>query len=172
MGPWLERGLLATGLSALLIGAAIASASAATETETETVTVPAEVKAVPWAMRSVPYPGLGRQGPRTFNLTVGAGGCGPKIRFDHVTVVERPRTAMRPFKSAVISVFVLIPEHTKPVREPAPPAPSYAGASEVVVEECLRGGSLTRRIKLKRPLEGLRLYDGIYSPPRRVLPRP
>jgi hypothetical protein len=161
-----RRGLLAVGLSALLI-AAVAAAPVGAATE---VAVPAEVRAVPWVMRSSPDPGLVRQGPRTFNLAVGAGGCGPKIRFDHVKVIERPRTANRPFRSAVISAFVLIPEHTRSVRDPAPPTPSYAGASEVVVEECLRGGSLTRRIKLKRPVAGLRLYDGFYSPPRRVRP--
>lgn len=104
--------------------------------------------------------------PRTFTFTVPSGFCvgGPKPRIDHVRVVERPKTAARPFKSTVVTAFLLYPAHLR-VIPPSPPPP------HIIYNACAGIGlALKKRIKLKRPAAGLFFYDGSYQHPHRVWP--
>lgn len=88
----------------------------------------------------------------------------PKPVIDHIRVVERPKTPERPFRSAVITVFVRFPAPTEVVGavNSGEPHPGCAGL----------GYSLRRRIKLKRPVRELFVFDGAHTPPRRVLRPP
>jgi hypothetical protein len=129
----------------------------------EYVTGPPKVEAEAWQPLPLPS-GKPRIEGRALTLSVMTGYCGgePPRRIDHVKVVERPTTGERPFKSAVISVFVLQPaprEVVGPVN-PGEPIPACSGL----------GQRLVRRIKLERPVDGLFLYDGSFSPPRRAWP--
>lgn len=132
--------------------------------------VPPEVKSAPIvAGRSIrgDFPTTS-PGHRTFTFSVPSGFCvgSPKPRFDHVRVVERPKTADRPFKSTVVTAFLLYPAHLR-IIPPSPPPPN------VVYNACAGIGLiLTKRIKLKRPAANLFFYDGSYSPPRRAWPPP
>ena len=103
---------------------------------------------------------------RTFTFAIKSGYCvgGPKPRIDHVTVVERPKTAARPFKSTVITVFLLHPAHLRVI----PPSPPPQGVSYNVCAGI--GLTFVKLIKLKRPVADLFFYDGSYSYPRRVWP--
>jgi len=103
---------------------------------------------------------------RAFTFSVPSGYCvgDPKPRIDHIRVVERPKTAERPFKSTVITAFLLYPAHLR-IIPPSPPPP------HVVYNACSGIGlSFTRRIKLKRPAADLLFYDGSYQHPHRVWP--
>jgi hypothetical protein len=132
--------------------------------------VPARVKPAPiFAGRMIrgdsPTADSGR---RTFTFGVLSGYCvgGPKPRIDHVRVVERPKTKERPFKSTVITAYLLFPAHLRIV-PPSPPPPN-------VIYNACAGVALafTKRIKLKRPAADLFFFDGSHTPPRRFWPPP
>lgn len=132
----------------------------------EYVTGPPQVSPQPWQPMALPRGKAPIEGRHAFTLSVSSGYCSgePPTRIDHVKVVERPKTAARPFKSAVITAFVLRPAPTEVVGSINPGEPS-PGCADI-------GERLTRRIKLKRPVESLFLYDGSYCPPRRAWPEP
>lgn len=154
--------------AAICIACSFAAVDAPTASALEYEEVPAEVRPAPiMAGRLIrgdsPTTTPGR---RTFTFSVQSGFCvgGPKPRIDHIRVTERPKTADRPFKSAVITAFLLYPAHLRVV-PPSPPPPN------VVYNVCAGIGlSLTKRIKLKRPTADLFFYDGSYSRPHRVWP--
>lgn len=103
---------------------------------------------------------------RTFTFEIEDGYCvgEPKPQIDHVTVVERSETKERPFKSTVITAYLLRPAHERVI-----PPPEHA--SNVAYNVCFGIGlSFTKRIKLKRPASDLIFYDGSSSPPRRFWP--
>ena len=84
--------------------------------------------------------------------------------LDHIEVVEQPKTKAHPYKAATITVFKRWPEHDEYVRPPT------QSGKPTVIAICLGiGETITRRLKLKRPVGSLFLYDGSYSPPRLVL---
>ncbi len=138
----------------------------ATAAELETVRVPARVESAAWSPpRLLLSPWKNPEGPRTFTLYVDNGYClGLKPELDHIEVVERPVTKARPFKSAVITVFKRWPEHDVYV-----PPPTESGQPKHISVCFGIGGAIIRRVKLKRPVASLYLYDGSYSPPRQVL---
>lgn len=80
---------------------------------------------------------------------------------DHVRVIERPKTAKRRIRSAAVTVFVRFPAPTEVVGtvNEGEPQPGCAGL----------GLRLRTRIKLKRPVARLFVFDGSREPPRRVL---
>jgi hypothetical protein len=84
----------------------------------------------------------------------------PPGRLRGVRVVERPKTASRPFKSAILTPYVEYPAHVAEV-DPA--------TGTIYSPACARDAmpSVHRRIKLKRPGEDLIFFDGSMSPPRR-----
>lgn len=100
---------------------------------------------------------------KTLTIGVLTGYClgEPRPVIDHIRVVERPETVKRPFKSAVITAFVRFPAPTEVVGtvNEGEPVPGCAGL----------GYGLSRRIKLKRPVRRLFIFDGNRSPPRPVL---
>jgi hypothetical protein len=100
---------------------------------------------------------------RTVAITVNSGYCvgEPQPVVDHVAVVERPRTAQRPYKSAVITAFVRFPAPHEIVGTWDPREGVIPGCADV-------GLSLPYRVKLRRPAGRLFLFDGSRSPPRRV----
>lgn len=141
-------------------------AISATAAELETVRVPAKVESVAWSPpRLLQGPWKNPEGPRTFTLYVDNSYCvGLKPELDHIEVVERPKTKEHPFKSAVITVFKRWPEHSVYVLPPTESGkPRYVSVCAGV------GGAIIRRVKLKRPVASLFLYDGSDSPPRQVL---
>jgi len=149
---------------ACLLGAGGVPAANALEYEE----VPAEVKpAAITASRAIRGDSpLATPGRRTFTFSVQTGYCvgGPKPRIDHVRVVERSKTAKRPFKSTVVTAFLLYPAHLLAI--PPSPPPRH-----VVYNVCAGLGlTLTKRVKLKRLAEDLIFYDGSRKPPRRVWP--
>jgi hypothetical protein len=98
---------------------------------------------------------------RSVEIVIAGGYCvgEPAPVFDHVKVVERPNSERPPRRSAVITAYI---------RYPAPR--EYRGpveAGEMVICSDL-GSSVTTRIRLKRPVSRLALFDGEDSPPRRV----
>lgn len=104
---------------------------------------------------------------RTVTLMIASGYCigEPKPEVHHVKVVERPLTKQRPVKSALITAYVVHPEYERPVPPP--------NTEHVIYNVCAGiGFDLTKRITLKRPVAELRLFDGSFSPPRKVWPRP
>jgi hypothetical protein len=137
------------------VGVALACASAAADTAS------ARVEAVSWQAAELVIPAEQAVVGRIFTVVVDGSYCagGPRPRIHHVTVVERARTPARPFKSAVITVFMEWPEP-----EAVAPAPNLFCAG--------LGNSISKRVTLKRRAEDLFLYDGSYSPPRRVWPEP
>jgi hypothetical protein len=80
----------------------------------------------------------------------------PHPRYGGTEVIERPKTAYRPFKSAVIRPFVL--------------SPASVSKSQVVPICAGIGWGWEKWIRFKRPLRQLFLYDGLVDPPRRVWP--
>ncbi len=124
----------------------------------EFVKGPPKVESAPWHPLQAPSE------PRThaLGLSISSGYCvgEPPPRFDHVKVIERPKTAKNPSGSAVITAYVRFPAPTEVEGEvkPGKPQPACAGI----------GVGIFKRINLKRPVEGLVLYDGSFSPPRRV----
>jgi hypothetical protein len=113
---------------------------------------------------------LGRGEPlvkgKVLTIGVSTGYClgEPEPVIDHIRVVERPKTPERPFKSAVITAFMRFPAPTEVVGtvNKGEPVPACAGL----------GYTLRHRIKLKRPVRDLFVFDGSHSPPRRVLRPP
>jgi hypothetical protein len=167
MGRRLSRRIAWAAATCIACSFAAADAPAVSALEYEEV--PAEVKPAPIVAGRLirgdsPTTTPGR---RTFTFSVPSGFCvgGPKPRIDHIRVVERPKTADRPFKSAVITAFLLYPAHLRVV-PPSPPPPN------VIYNVCAGVGlNLTKRIKLKRPTAGLFFYDGSYLRPHRVWPQ-
>jgi hypothetical protein len=105
------------------------------------------------------------RGERIFYFSVSSGYClgEPKPEIDHVELVERPKTSKRPFKSAVITVFLRFPAPTEVIGSvnPDEPQPGCAGI----------GLGILSRIKLKRNVDDLALFDGSFAPPRRSWPQ-
>ena len=154
--------MIGVGLVALASAGYVPVASAE-----EMETVPAKVEMAHWVV-AVQAPGkqLIVKGHNLL-LQIRSGYCleEPKPKVDHVKVVERPRTKQHPAKSAVLTAYVLHPEYERPV-----PPPNTDG---IVYNACAGVGyRLEKWVKLKRPPSELRLYDGGYSPPRKVWPLP
>jgi hypothetical protein len=149
----------ATAVLIGLLGVVAGAASA-----WEYVAGPPKVSVQPWTaatFRDDDSPLIAR---RAFTISVTSGYCSgePPTQIDHVRVIERPKTAARPFRSAVVTSFVLQPAPIEVVGtvNPDEPSPGCAGLGQL----------LQSRVKFKRPLEHLILYDGSYSPPRRAWP--
>jgi hypothetical protein len=149
----------------MLIGAFWASPSAAPASEV--VTRPPVVAVTTWHAVTPKTLRSAAKGPIVKGHRVGifmeAGYClgGPKPEFDHVTLVELPKTKTRPFNAAVVTAYIRWPEYSY---TPAPGAPEYGG-------KCLPvRRTIFKRVHTKRPASGLRLYDGYYSPPHQVWP--
>lgn len=138
------------------------SSAAATAYET----VPAKVETAHWAV-ALPAKDKPSVKGRTVVLRIFSGYClgEPKPEVHHVTIVERPPTEELPFKSAVLTAYVVHPAFEREV----PPS----NTEHVIHNACAGVGfDLFKRVKLKRPVSKLRLYDGSFSPPLKVWPRP
>jgi hypothetical protein len=155
---------LARVATLILVGAV--GASATPVSASEVVTRPPVVAVTTWhpvvakTLRS-PAKGPIIKGHRV-GLFLEAGYClgGPKPEYDHVTLVELPKTKTRPFSAAVVTAYIRWPEYSF---TPAT-GPDYGG-------KCLRmDRTIFKRVHTKRPASGLRLYDGYFSPPRQVWP--
>jgi hypothetical protein len=125
----------------------------------ENVHGPPKVEEVPWhPLRS----SLKGQEDRVLVIWVSTGYCygEPPPRFDHVKVAERQKTVQHPSGSAVIRAFIRFPAPTEVVGTVGPGEPGPI---------CMGIGTWVRhRVRLKRPVLGLPLFDGSYSPPKRV----
>jgi hypothetical protein len=148
----------------ILVGAFWGSSTAAPASEV--VTKPPTVAVTTWRPVIAKTPRSPAKGPVIKGHSVGlfmeGGYClgGPKPEYDHVTVVELPKTKSRPFNAAVVTAYIRWPEYSYT----PPPEPAYGG-------KCLRmERSIFRRVHTKRPTAGLRIYDGYFSPPRQVWP--
>jgi len=156
------------GRQAILICAAIllvAGLTASPASALEYETVPAKVQPVHWSTEPVRQGHLRFEG-RAVNTFIPSGYClgWPKPQIDHVELVERPETTARPYKSAVITIFMVYPEYQQVIPPPETP-------DNVVYNACAGLGLiLHKRIKLRRPPGDLRLFDGSSTPPRRVWP--
>lgn len=152
-------GLLTCVVCCLLV-AACAGALAPAAFGWEFVKGPPKVESAPWH----PLLEAGNSRTHVLGLSISSGFCvgEPPPRFAHVKVIERPKTARYPSKSAVVTAYVRFPAPTEVVGEvgPGEPRPACGGI----------GVTIFKRIKLKRAVEGLALYDGSFSPPRRVRP--
>ena len=149
------------GVVCCLLATACAGTLAPVAFGWEFVKGPPKVASAPW------HPLLEAAGdPRThaLGLSISSGYCvgEPPPKFAHVKVIERPKTAKNPSRSAVITAYVRFPAPTEVEGEvkPGEPQPACGGI----------GVGIFKRIKLKRPVKGLALYDGSFSPPRRVRP--
>lgn len=148
---------------AIVLATAVAiwpGAAAATEYEV----VPVKVETAPWAA-ALPSKGKPPAKRHTVTLRIFSGYClgEPKPEVHHVKVIEQPQTSQHSFKSAVITAYVVHPEYERPVQPP--------NTEHVVYNACAGVGFvLDKRIKLKRPVADLRLFDGSFSPPRKVWP--
>lgn len=143
-------------------GGPAASALQKVETAWEWVVGPPKVEA---ATRWSAQPCCGKAkklGTRTLEVWVSSGYCigEPPPELDHITVIERPMTARRPFRSAVVTVFLRIPQPTEVVGtvNRGEPIPGCAGL----------GYGFSGRVKLKRPVEKLFIFDGRRRPLRLV----
>ena len=155
---------LACATTLILIGAICASATPAPASEV--VTRPPVVAVTTWQAVVAKTPRSPAKGPIIKGHRVGlfleAGYClgGPKPEYDHVTLVELPKTKTRPFKAAVVTTYIRWPEYSF---TPAT-GPDYGG-------KCLRmDRTVFKRVHTKRPASGLRLYDGYFTPPHQVWP--
>jgi hypothetical protein len=146
----------------VLAGVAIANAEVV---ERETETVPASTRKSLWftSPRSVTAATI-----EGHTITIGVrlpGYCvgDPRYEVDRVKVVERPKTARRPFGSAVITAFIHRPEYQRVI-------PGREG--NVIYGSCadIGGGLQPERVKLKRPASQLVFYDGGYARPHRAYP--
>ena len=158
-------GRLRLACTAALVALGTFCAWSAAAPATEVVTRPPVVEmttwraAIPKTLRS-PAKGPFLRGHRV-GMFVEGGYClgGPKPEFDHVTVVELPRTRRRPFRAAIVTAYRRWPDSSFT----PPTGPDYG--------KCLRmERSIFGRAQTKRPASGLRLYDGYFSPPRQVWP--
>lgn len=99
---------------------------------------------------------------KTLGVRVSTGYCvgEPAPTLDHIRVIERPVTAARPFKSALVAVFIRRPQPTEVVGtvNPGEPQPGCAGL----------GYGFSARVKLKRPVERLFILDGGRRPYRLI----
>lgn len=157
--PGRAKALSLIAAASLALPAAIAPARAAAAGNE---VVPEEVTATAWIVAPLPEGDSPLRG-RTISVWIVSGFClgEPKPRFDRMKVVERPKTKARPFKSAVITIFLRRPAYERPVQPP--------NTDNVIYNACAGLGLIIRkRIKLKRPAADLRFFDGSFSPPRRV----
>jgi hypothetical protein len=140
------------------------SAPVTVETAWKFVAGPPKVEIASWSIGPLRKSDPQVKG-KTLTISVSSGFCDgePPPVIDHISVVERPKTAERPFKSAVITAFVRFPAPTEVVGtvNKGEPVPGCAGL----------GYNLRRRIKLKRPVARLFIYDGNHSL-RKLILRP
>jgi hypothetical protein len=159
MERWGRKG---PGSAALLLFGLMSALNAAPTLALEYGEVPAVTLPVPISAGMLPEPD--ENAPRTLTLRIDSGYCTsePKPRIDHVRVVERPKTNARPYKSSVITVYLLRPAHTGFLSS-AEPRP------RITTKPCAGLGlTFVKRIKLKRPAADLRYFDGSVSPPQRM----
>lgn len=150
-------------LAALILVGALWTSPAASAAEV--VTRPPVVAVTRWHPATPKTLRLPAKGPfikgHSVGLFIEAGYClgGPKPEYDHVTLVELPKTKTRPFNAAVITAYVIWPEYSY---TPAP-GPEYG--------KCFRmERTIFRRIHTKRSTSDLRLYDGYFPTPHQVWP--
>ena len=148
----------------VLVGAMWASSTAAPASEV--VTRPPVVAVTTWRPVIAKTLRSAAKGPVIKGHGVGlfmeAGYClgGPKPEYDHITLVELPKTKARPFNAAVITAYIRWPEYSY---TPAA-GPEYGG-------KCLRmERTIFKRVHTKRLASSLRFYDGYFSPPHQVWP--
>ena len=165
----LMRRMRRLALAAFLVGSCVPAVSGA-----ETIPATTRVEAMPW-QPAAPYSQEGGSpvGPaagRSFNVAVETGGyCAGERepRIHHVAVVERPRIAGRPFKSAVLTIYVEWPDR--------PPVPRARGGRDHEPTARLLcaglGWGASAWVALQRPARDLILYDGSTTPPRRAWPK-
>ena len=164
MGSRRARRWLACFAALILAGAFWVSSAVAAASEV--VTQPPVVAVTTWRAVIAKTLHSPQKGPVIKAHRVGifmeAGYClgGPKPEYDHVTLVELPKTKARPFNAAVVTAYIRWPEYSYT----PPPGPAYGG-------KCLRmERTIFRRVHTKRPTSGLRIYDGYFSPPHQVWP--
>ena len=145
----------------LLITAYAFGALAPVASGWEFVTGPPKVETAPWHPLINASPNAQTH---VLGLSISTGYCVGESppRVDHVRVVEQPKTASSPSKSAVITAYVRFPAPME-VEGEVKPGESQPGCAG-------EGVGIYKRIRLKRPVEGLLLYDGSFSPPHRVRP--
>jgi hypothetical protein len=131
---------------------ALVLASTASASEPETVPEPAVIPASVWSVPLYPSPSATPAVGHTFTFWRYDDICDPGERVIDIQLRERPLTAARPFKSAVIKVTVEEPERSAPSQCP----PGLARAPV--------------HVRTKRPATSLIFYDGSYEPPRRFWP--
>lgn len=126
----------------------------------EVVTGPPKEVVVSWSLLREPR----IEGEHTITITLLGGTCGgePEPLAGKVSIVELPVSAANPRPTALITAHQLDPEPREVVGEIVP------GESKLV---CVGvGWSATKRIKLKRPVRGMRLLDPSWDPPKRRSP--
>ncbi len=104
------------------------------------------------------------EGLHTVTITLLGGFCGgePEPLPGKVSIVELPVTPANPRPTALITAHQLDPAPRDLVGEPPPGEPPLLCAG--------LGWSAKKRIKLKRPLRGMRLLDPSWDPPKRRSP--
>jgi hypothetical protein len=143
-------------------GSPAASALQKVETAWEWVVGPPKVEA---ATRWSAQPCCGKAeklGTRTLEVSVLTGYCvgEPPPELDHISVIERPVTARRPFRSAVVTVFLRFPQPREVV--------GTVNRGEPIAACAGLGYGFSGRVKLKRPVEKLFIFDGRRRPLRLV----
>jgi len=149
----LKGGVVATIAALSLLAAAPAFAW-------EYVVGPPREETVPWLFSGPP----GSEGPRTVTLSLNTGLCSgekPPVAGP-VTVVELPISAAHPRPTAIITTRQIVPAPVEVSGEVKPGEPGPACAD--------LGYSISKRIKLKRPVAHMVFFDGFYGPPRQVKP--
>jgi hypothetical protein len=103
-----------------------------------------------------------KPGTRTLEVSVFTGYCvgEPPPELDHISVIERPIAARRPFRSAVVTVFLRIPQPREVV--------GTVNRGEPIAACAGLGYGFSGRVKLKRPVEKLFIFDGRRHPLRLV----
>lgn len=138
---------------------AASSLSGVIQTAWEYVDAPPRVERVHWSLGRGPTTVPDR---RSLGVGITSGYCvgEPPPAFDHAKIIERPKTARYPFGSAVVTAFLRFPD-------PLEVAGSINRGEPVPA--CLGIGSdFLHYVRLKRPVARLALFDGSFSPPRRV----
>ena len=126
----------------------------------EYVVGPPRDSVVPWVFHSQDKPGA--DGPRTLTVWLNTGTCAgekPPVAGP-ATVNELPVSAANPRPTAIITTHQIEPAPIEVKGEVKPG--EVAGACAGL------GYSMPKRIKLKRPVAGMILLDGSYSPPHPV----